>query len=107
MILNSIIFFTDAIVFMPLKMVLTKIASTIVTMPSRDGRTHFAFTCRLVIIEVSCRPRASLLFFHKNELLIYLRAIRKLVDAKEPIPPLLRGSELVLTITSLRVDQII
>ncbi|HEV2877875.1 MAG TPA: hypothetical protein VGW09_11425 [Nitrososphaeraceae archaeon] len=88
-------------------MVLTKIASTIVTMPSRDGRTYFAFTSRLVIIEVSCRPRASLLIFHENELLIYLGAIRKLVDAKELVPPLLRSSERLLTITSLRVDQII
>ena len=69
------VFFTKIIVFMVLKMILAKIATTIVTMPSRNGTAYFASTGRLVIIKEPCRSLLPLLFSHKNRFLINMSVI--------------------------------
>lgn len=51
---------------MVLKMILAEIATTIVTMPSRNGTADFASTSGLVIIKEFCRSLLPLLFSHKK-----------------------------------------
>ena len=76
-ILSSSVFSTKMVVLMMLKMILTEITATIITMPSRKCRTNLASSSRLIIIKIPRRSWLPLLFSHSKIYFLIYRSVNK------------------------------